>query len=144
MRSRSPQRLSGGERCATATFTFPYLQVKVEVYSPIPRASTALQTLHNYPLIRGPCSFISYLISPGGHTACQSHVLAHRTDHTRTLLDPARYPLTPGSKECTCGHWDPQPLTKCKSCRLCAVYHRATAPMHGAPCMIGAPHLSYT
>ena len=55
----------------------------VEGYNPVSSASTALLTLHNYPLITGSCSLITHLSStPGEHTAWQPQVLAHITNHT--------------------------------------------------------------
>ena len=65
----------------------------MEVYSPVSSANAALLTWHSYPLVAGPCSFISHLsflgsIQPGSHKFWRTQLITHTS-----LLGPTRYPL---------------------------------------------------
>ena len=60
-----------------------YIIVKMEVYSPISSVRSALLTLHNYPLVTGPCSFIHHLNSPGGaYSLAATSFGPHDQSHT--------------------------------------------------------------
>ena len=75
------------------------VKVKVQVYSLVSSASTTRPTSHNYPPGHRTCSFMSHLNSPGIiQPGCHfSELFKHTSLHC-----PTRYPLTPGSRECTC------------------------------------------
>ena len=77
------------------------VKVKVEVYSLVSSAKRYSPDFTQLPPGNRTCSFISHLNSPG---SIQPGCHFRRTalfKHT-SLHCPTRYPLTPGSRECTC------------------------------------------
>ena len=85
-------------------FTFDFkLKVKVQVYSLVSSAKCHRPDFTQLPPGHRTCSFISHLNSPGSiQPSC--HFLAHGTiqTHKPSLSYQVAYPLTPGSRECTC------------------------------------------
>ena len=78
------------------------VKVKVKVYSLASSAKRHSPNFTHLPPDPRTCSFISHLSSPG---SIQPGCHFRRTElfkHT-SLHCPTRYPLTPGSRECTCG-----------------------------------------
>ena len=78
------------------------LKVKVEVYNLVPSAKLFSLDFTQLPSGYRSCSFIRHLNCPGSiWPGCHFR----RTELFQyTSLDwPIRYPLTPGSRECTCG-----------------------------------------
>ena len=76
-------------------------RVKVEVYSLGSSAKRPSPDSTQLPPGHRTCLFISRLNSPGSiRPGCH---FRHTGLFTRKLHCPTRYPLTPGSRECTCG-----------------------------------------
>ena len=88
-------------RCTTLTINHT-VKVKVEVYSLVSSATRYSPDFTQLPSGPRTRSFISHLKSPGSiQPGCHfrsTKLLKHTSLHC-----PTRYPLTPGSRDCTCG-----------------------------------------
>ena len=78
------------------------VKVKVEVYSLVSSTKHYSPDFTQLPPGHRTCSFISHLNSPGEHTA-RFAIFGARNYSNTSLHCPARYPVTPRSRECTCG-----------------------------------------
>ena len=118
------------------------LNVKVGVYNLVSSTSTVLLTLHNYPLITGPFSFISHLnspgsIQPGSHKVWCTWLTTHTnfpspTRYQLLLLGGASVHVCKGFTQPhrvnrkfspSCWQSNPRPLPA-----SCTCYHWATMP----------------
>ena len=111
--------------------------VKVEVYGQVSRAKRHSPNYTQQPPGHRTSSFLSYLNSPGSIQPSCHFQQMELFKHTN-LLCPTRYPLTPGSRECTCEqsalprstmsqHNSAQPAIKPVISRL-QVMHATTQP----------------
>ena len=90
--------------CVAALFSATsdgLVKVKVEVYSLVSSAKRHSPDFTPLPPGHRTCSFISRLNSPGSIQA-GSHFWRTKLFQHTSLHCPTRYPLTPGSRECTC------------------------------------------
>ena len=75
---------------------------KVRVYCLVSSAKRHSPDFIQLPPAHRTCSFISHLNSPGSIQPGCHFFGARNYSNSQSLHCPTRYPLTPGSRECTC------------------------------------------